>query len=76
MSTLWLELCQWRKLIEARMRGRPRSGWMDSVEVALGSKWMTEEAARQCMEDGMLRALAPEIDIACFLCYLDHIPTF
>ena len=28
-------------------RGRPRLGWMDGVKVALGSRGMTVEAARQ-----------------------------
>ena len=33
------------------MAGRPRLGWMDSVKVALGTRGMTVEAARQCMKD-------------------------
>ena len=28
-----------------RVRGRPRSGWMDGVKVALGNRGMTVEAA-------------------------------
>ena len=31
-----------------RIRGRPRLGWMDGVNVALGNRGMTVEAARQC----------------------------
>ena len=31
-----------------RVRGRPRLGSMDSVKMALGSRGMTVEAARQC----------------------------
>ena len=34
-----------------RVRGRPRSGWMDGVNVALGNKGMTVEGARQCAKD-------------------------
>ena len=34
-----------------RVRGRPRSGWMDGVKVALGNRGMTVEAARQCAKD-------------------------
>ena len=34
-----------------RVRGRPRLGWMDGVKVALGSRGMTVEAARQCAKD-------------------------
>ena len=33
------------------VRGRPRLGWMDGVKVALGSRGMTVEAARQCEQD-------------------------
>ena len=35
----------------ARVRGRPRLGWMDGVKVALGNRGMTVEAARQCAKD-------------------------
>ena len=35
----------------ARVRGRPRLGWMDGVNVALGNRGMTVEAARQCAKD-------------------------
>ena len=35
---------------EERVRGRPRLGWMDDVKMALGSRKMTVEAARQCSE--------------------------
>ena len=31
-----------------RVRGRARLGWMDGVNVALGNRGMTVEAARQC----------------------------
>ena len=34
-----------------RLRGRPRLGWMDGVEVALINRGMTVEAARQCSRD-------------------------
>ena len=30
-----------------RVRGRPRLGWIDGVEVAFGKRRMTVEAARQ-----------------------------
>ena len=36
---------------EGRVRGRPSLGWMDGVNVALGNKGMTVEAARQCSKD-------------------------
>ena len=40
------------------VRGRPRFGWMDGVKVALGSRGMTAEDARQCAKDRKLwRAL-------------------
>ena len=34
-----------------RVRGRPRLGWMDGVNVALGNSGMTVEAAPQCAND-------------------------
>ena len=34
-----------------RVRGRPGLGWMDGVKVALGSRGLTVEAARQCAKD-------------------------
>ena len=34
-----------------RVRGRPRLGWMDGVQVALGNRGMTVEATRQCAKD-------------------------
>ena len=34
-----------------RVRGRPTFGWMDVVKVALGTKNMTVEDARQCAKD-------------------------
>ena len=33
------------------VRGRPRLGWMDGVKMALDSRAMTVEAARQCEKD-------------------------
>ena len=34
-----------------RVLGRPMLGWMDGVKVALGSRGMMVEAARQCAKD-------------------------
>ena len=34
-----------------RVRGRPRSVWVDVVKVALGNRGMTVEAARQCAKE-------------------------
>ena len=34
-----------------RVRGRPRLGWMDGVNVALCNRRMTVEAAGQCAKD-------------------------
>ena len=34
-----------------RVRGRPRIGYMDGVNVALGNRGMTVEAVRQCTKD-------------------------
>ena len=34
-----------------RVRGRPRSGWMDGVKMALSNRGMTVETTRQCAED-------------------------
>ena len=34
-----------------RVRGRLKLGWIDGVEVALGNRGMTVEAARQCVKD-------------------------
>ena len=34
-----------------RVRGRPRSGFIDGVKVALGNRGMTVEAACQCAKD-------------------------
>ena len=36
---------------DGRVRGRPRLGWIDGAKVALGSRGMTVEAARQCSKD-------------------------
>ena len=35
-----------------RVRGRQRLGLMDSVKMALGSRGITVETARQCAKDG------------------------
>ena len=35
----------------ARVRGRPRLGWMDGVKMALGNRRITAEAERQCAKD-------------------------
>ena len=40
-----------RVLVEGRVRGRMRLGWMNGVKVALGNRGMTVEAARQCAKD-------------------------
>ena len=34
-----------------RIRGRPRLGWMDGVNVALGGRGMTVAVARQFLKD-------------------------
>ena len=34
-----------------RIRGRPRLGWMDGVNVALDNRVMSVKAARQCAKD-------------------------
>ena len=34
-----------------RVRGRPRIGWIHGVEVTLGNRVMTVEAARQCAKN-------------------------
>ena len=34
-----------------RVRGRPTLGWMAGVNLALGNRRMTVEAARQCAKD-------------------------
>ena len=34
-----------------RVRGRPRLVWLDGVNVALGNRGLTVEAARQCAKD-------------------------
>ena len=34
-----------------RVRWRPRLGWMDGVNVALGNRGMTVEAVRKCAKD-------------------------
>ena len=36
-----------------RVRSRPRIGWMDVIKVALGSRRMAVEGARQCAKDRM-----------------------
>ena len=35
-----------------RVRGRPRLGWIDGMNMAMGSRGMTLEAGRQCAKDG------------------------
>ena len=35
-----------------RVQRRPRLGWMDGVKMALSSRGMAVEAARQCAKDG------------------------
>ena len=34
-----------------RVRGTPRLGWMEGVNVVLGNRGMTVESARQCAKD-------------------------
>ena len=34
-----------------QVRDKPRLGWMDGMNVALGSRGMTVEAARPCTKD-------------------------
>ena len=34
-----------------QVQGRPRLSWMDGVNVALGNRGMTVEAAQQCAKD-------------------------
>ena len=50
------EYCMARRVLMVdvsggRVRGRPRLGWMNGVKVALGGRWMTVKAARQCTKD-------------------------
>ena len=50
------EYCMARRVLMSevsgsRVRGRPKSGWMDGVKVALGNRGMTVEVARQCAKD-------------------------
>ena len=40
------------KVSGGRVRGRPMSGWMDGVKVALGNRGMTVEAARKIGKSG------------------------
>ena len=47
-------MARWVLMVEVsggQERGRARFGWMDGVQVALGSTEMTVEAARQCSKD-------------------------
>ena len=46
--TLWVLMAE---VSGGRVRGRPRLGWIFGVNVALGSRGMTVEAARQCTKD-------------------------
>ena len=34
-----------------RVQGRPRVGWMDGVEVTMGSRHIAVEGTRQCSKD-------------------------
>ena len=55
MSTKWLEWCWWRKEVECGYgvdRGYRMDVWMDGVEVALDSRVVTVEAARQDRNSG------------------------
>ena len=50
------DYCMARRMLMAEViggwvRGKQRLGWMDSVNVALGNRGMTVEAARQCAKD-------------------------
>ena len=38
-----------------RVQGRPRVGWMDGVEVAMGSRHIAVEGTRQCSKDKRVR---------------------
>ena len=51
MPTVWLERVLMADISGGRVRSRPRLGWMDGVKMALGSKGMMVEAARQCSKD-------------------------
>ena len=51
MSTEWLQGVLMTEINGGRVRSRPRISWIDSVEVAFGSKRMTVEAERQCAKD-------------------------
>ena len=42
---------EYRMARRVLIRGRPMLGWMDRVEVALGNRRMTVEAAQQCAND-------------------------
>ena len=41
-----------REVIGGRVRGRPRLGYMNGLNVALGNRGMMVKAAGQCAEDG------------------------
>ena len=50
------EYCMARRVLMAEVSGgwvqeRPRLGWMNGVNVPLGNRGMTVEAARQCTKD-------------------------
>ena len=60
-----------------RVRGKPRLGWMDGVNVTLGSRRMTFETVRQCAKHGkefgalsICRSLMVERNEGIFLCLL------
>ena len=49
-----------------RVRYRQRLGWMDSVNVALGNRVMTVEAARQCAKDRKKWSALMEMELTKF----------
>ena len=44
-----------------RVRGRPRSGWIDGVNMALGNRRMTVDAVRQCAKN--IRVESPDTHV-------------
>ena len=52
MSTVWpAKRVLMAEVSGGRVRRRPRLGWMDGVNVALGNIVMTVEVAHQCAKD-------------------------
>ena len=52
MSTIWPDA--WVLIAEVSgglVLGRPRLGWMDDVNVAIGNRGIMVEAVRQCAKD-------------------------